>query len=376
VNLWTHVDWSRLTAYLANELSPDDHAALEAWIAAHPQRADAIARVRAAWALAGSPKPYAWDLASMRTAVDQARMAEGQTAIATPSSRIAGVSRRMARRTPSSRGSLRVRRLVALGAAVALGVAVVIAEKYLTTSSTSAPRIYHTAAEQQATVTLADGSRVTLAPQTTLEVDGAFGGTTRTVTLRGEALFDIAHRGGAPFTVRAGRVVTRVLGTTFDVKYYDGDPNVRVTVATGKVSTGATRAPITLTAGTIAYVTDSTVNASTVRDVSAYTEWTTGTLRFDEVTIPALLQSVGRWYGVQFQLSDSSLATGHVTLTIAHKTQAEALVMLETLLDVTMTFDRGANGVPVVMLHPRRGVHSPTRRESPAISTPKPEVGR
>ena len=89
---------------------------------------------------------------------------------------------------------------------------------------------------------LTDGTTVTLKGKSQLEVATDFNHQTRTVTLRGEAFFEVAHNADKPFLVLTGDVVTKVLGTSFTVKSTllgvntEGVKNVEVEVTTGKVS--------------------------------------------------------------------------------------------------------------------------------------------
>lgn len=91
---------------------------------------------------------------------------------------------------------------------------------------------YKTAVGEQRTVTLADGSTVTLNTATEIAVD--YGPGERIVRLvRGQALFDVAHAADRPFSVIvAGRKVT-ALGTLFEVRL-DKD-RLRVTLLRGRV---------------------------------------------------------------------------------------------------------------------------------------------
>jgi hypothetical protein len=58
----------------------------------------------------------------------------------------------------------------------------------------------------------------------------------REVFLEGEAFFEVSHNPSSPFMVYANGVITKVLGTSFNVKAYQSDVNVTVSVKTGKVS--------------------------------------------------------------------------------------------------------------------------------------------
>src|SRR5690606_23322087 len=59
---------------------------------------------------------------------------------------------------------------------------------------------------------------------------------TREVRLKGEAFFNVHRDPEKPFMVYADEVVTRVLGTSFNVRAYEDDGEITVAVRTGKVS--------------------------------------------------------------------------------------------------------------------------------------------
>jgi transmembrane sensor len=83
-------------------------------------------------------------------------------------------------------------------------------------------------------VSLPDGSLVWLKGKSSLESPVAFAGNTRSVTLQGEALFEVAKDPRHPFIIQCGHVTTTVLGTSFNLK--SSPDRVELTVLTGKVS--------------------------------------------------------------------------------------------------------------------------------------------
>jgi len=85
-------------------------------------------------------------------------------------------------------------------------------------------------------VTLEDGSKVTLHPQSELRFPTHFTPHQREVFLTGEAFFEITENAARPFLVNAGQLVTKVLGTSFRVRAQPDSPEVEVSVKTGKVS--------------------------------------------------------------------------------------------------------------------------------------------
>lgn len=85
-------------------------------------------------------------------------------------------------------------------------------------------------------VTLNDQSTVTLEPGSTIVYPAAFKGDKRTVQLIGDAFFEITRNPDQPFLVYSGKIITRVLGTSFRIKTNSKDKALEVEVVTGKVS--------------------------------------------------------------------------------------------------------------------------------------------
>lgn len=85
-------------------------------------------------------------------------------------------------------------------------------------------------------VVLEDGSEVTLKPESSLYYPQHFSPKARIVVLSGEAFFNVTKNPSQPFLVYTGELVTRVLGTSFNVKSYNSAKSVEVSVVTGRVS--------------------------------------------------------------------------------------------------------------------------------------------
>ena len=86
------------------------------------------------------------------------------------------------------------------------------------------------------TILLNDGTSVVLDPGSVLKYPQLFKPDIREVFLSGQAFFEVAHDASRPFLVQAGDIITRVLGTSFTVRNYEGENSVLVQVKTGKVS--------------------------------------------------------------------------------------------------------------------------------------------
>ncbi|QIA06544.1 FecR family protein [Draconibacterium halophilum] len=82
---------------------------------------------------------------------------------------------------------------------------------------------------------LPDGSVVTLNNDSKLLFPKKFKGSTREVTIIGEAFFDVQRNPEKPFVINAGNAQVKVLGTSFNVSAYPEAETVEVIVETGKV---------------------------------------------------------------------------------------------------------------------------------------------
>lgn len=96
------------------------------------------------------------------------------------------------------------------------------------------------------TLTLDDGSTVTLAPGSTLHLDAPWP-ETRAVTLDGTARFAVEHDGRRPFTVTTPQATVTVLGTVFTVYARQRDAT-RVQVESGRVAVARGAQEVVLTA--------------------------------------------------------------------------------------------------------------------------------
>jgi ferric-dicitrate binding protein FerR (iron transport regulator) len=273
--------------------------------------------------------------------------------------------------------------VTALAAVAALVVAGFFTAGWMTARRTTpsqdvAYTTYSTRNAQIAHVTLGDGTRVTLAPNTTFGVSRDFA-TTRDVQLSGQAYFDVAAAAHVPFLVHTGTVTTRVLGTRFDVRRYPDDQATRVVVLQGKVAV-AGRQGVTLAAGGLGRVSDSIATATTVGDAPSYAAWTTGGLSFRDVPATELLDVVGHWYGLEFRTTDSALVRQTIVAQLkTGETRVEALNLIEKLLGATLTFTTTSHGVDVVTIAPRRTARR-TAPQPPGVRDPLipqvQEVGR
>src|SRR5690606_27544496 len=95
---------------------------------------------------------------------------------------------------------------------------------------------HSTSAGERQRVTLADGTVVTLAPESRLRVSIHFGRGDGSLWLDGEAYIQATHNPGKPLMVHTTHGVARELGTTYVVRAYADQQYVDVAVSEGRVS--------------------------------------------------------------------------------------------------------------------------------------------
>ena len=184
------------------------------------------------------------------------------------------------------------------GGAVAAALAVVAFQPGMIRPASSAYTVA-TANGERKTVTLGDGTRIELGGGTTVRLDSA---DDRVAALdRGEAVFHVRHDAARPFTVTAGGVAVRDLGTIFDLGITDAQ--VRVAVAEGSVMVRPEREALHLGAGEAAARDTRSGTITRARVAPALVGgWRTGNLSFDGARVGDVAAALTRLYGTELVL--------------------------------------------------------------------------
>jgi len=177
------------------------------------------------------------------------------------------------------------------------------------------PLHYQTARGEMKTLTLEDGSVLTL--NTDTSVDVMFSDDERQVALiEGEVFFDVAKAPERPFLIDAGEGQVRVLGTSFGIERRQGI--VEVAVSEGTVWVGnsaqADASESILTPGMIGYVSENGVMVETsgVEAIDQRLLWREGRLRFDDTPLRDVAAEFNRYNTIQLAITDE--ATGDIEI--------------------------------------------------------------
>ncbi|AYL96590.1 FecR family protein [Mucilaginibacter celer] len=159
-------------------------------------------------------------------------------------------------------------------------------------------------------VVLSDGTQVWLNPNSSISYSkNNFADTSREVSITGEAFFDVSHDAAKPFKVTSGRIVTRVLGTAFNITAYKTEKNIRVLLVRGKVQvTSGKQHRVLLPGQLLSYNNyNSSIDVNNVAIDGKMEAFTSGKMVFDNLPLSAALKRIADAYNVNIDLKDSSV---------------------------------------------------------------------
>ena len=337
---------SVLDRSLAGECSGEEVTRVYAWVAASPDHAAELAKLREIRDVAASR--LVWNVNGMWEAL-RGRLAEEEVSWAAPQRRSPMASAERASETPRS-----LRWNVRLGVSALVSGAVILTASWAFAHVRTASRAadpesayitYTTRPGERATVTLPDGNTVALNVASRLEVPVKYRAGYHTVRLvEGEALFTVAHHSATAFTVISGTTTTRVLGTSFVVRKYPTDPATTVAVDEGRVAVGR----LVVAAQHLVEISPEGTTQVRMANPSEFA-FASGTLVIRPTTLSKEIPELDRWYDAEIRLGDPALAgetfQGHFG--------AGSLADLSTLLQ--MMFDvRIVREGRVLTLYPKK----------------------
>jgi ferric-dicitrate binding protein FerR (iron transport regulator) len=155
---------------------------------------------------------------------------------------------------------------------------------------------------QKLTITLPDGSTAKLNSESSIEYPSVFDKEVRKVTIIGEVFFDITTNEDWPFIVSSKDVLTKVLGTSFNVSSYSDEEYIKVALVEGTVEVSAKdKAAVSLSPSEMAVIHEDEKEIIIKDfDIRKETAWKDNIIYFDGVTFDEMQRRLERWYNVEF----------------------------------------------------------------------------
>ncbi|MGL4303939.1 MAG: FecR family protein [Sphingomonas sp.] len=195
------------------------------------------------------------------------------------------------------------------------------------------------------TITLSDGSRVTLDTNSTLAI--AYSASERRLTLEhGRARFDVAHDAKRPFVVTAGSGMVIAHGTVFDVDLQG--PRVTVSLLRGSVevrnaATGEAKRGRLLAPGQRLALEQRMPPGVPVALRASETRWPTGMLSFEGAPLIEVVAAANRYNSTQIILADPAIGALRFTGTFAATDAPGFARMLAATFNLDLSRDDHGN---------------------------------
>ncbi len=325
----------QLDQYFAGELRPDEAAHLQEWIDSDIEIAQCVQAIRSPWTPPG------------RTMIDVDAAFHNVRNQYTDRVQPVQRQRRAGRRMMPILASLAT-------IMVAIGGAWFAFHQTQTFSNNHGAqwKSYVTARGQRGEVYLADGTKVTLAPDTRIRVRQDGLGADRHVELTGSAYFDVVHDIRRPFVVRTADGIIEELGTAFAVETMPSEHATHVVVTSGRVTIRSfdsassaidpTSYARVLSAGDAGVIERSGLTSVTNNvNVPQMLAWLRGEHHFVSAPLSRIVATIERWYDVRVEYANPEMARIPLTIDLPNGSIDEIFELITQTLN--LQFERRGN---------------------------------
>lgn len=179
--------------------------------------------------------------------------------------------------------------------------------------------------------TLPDGTFVRLNAGSSLKYPVSFGKGERLVELNGEAWFEVKKDKRHPFVVSTSDINIKVLGTSFNCSAYNSDNRIETALVEGivEISGKNGKNKFLIEPGELAVFSkqEKTIEKAQT-NLDKYIAWKSGKLMFRDDPMDKVIEKLGRWYSVQFQVADPEILRYTYSATFSGESLDQVLKML------------------------------------------------
>lgn len=188
-------------------------------------------------------------------------------------------------------------------------------------------------------IQLPDGSTAILYPGSGIKFPKTFKNNRRDVKLDGEAFFNVVKDSLNIFSVSAGDMIVKVLGTSFNIEAYSDSDRYNVIVEEGKVAVFNQKNEQNLTkllAGDMAsFITSGDKILKSVNKDVNYKAWRTGKILFDDADLDEIAITLSKVFMIDIEVR-SPLEDQRLTVTFDNRNLEYILETIKATLDITI----------------------------------------
>lgn len=215
----------------------------------------------------------------------------------------------------------------------------VVSGLYFYNSSQSSSSLLVASEDRTIDKQLEDGTKINLNQFSTITYEDTKDGT-RKVALQGDAFFDVVRDESRPFVIKTDAVDVKVLGTSFYVDAREGEDEVQVIVASGKVEMKAGGQQVVLTKGEVGTFNKVSQQLSEKqnKDVN-YMAWKTNRLTYEEALLEKVVYDLERTFHADITLKPAGLKNCMLTATYEGQKLGSIIRILEKTLNLKATIN-------------------------------------
>ncbi len=206
---------------------------------------------------------------------------------------------------------------------------------FFTTSQTNQVQVI--AQNRGEVITLPDSSTITLNKGASLTYPKAFSTKNRTVSLSGEAFFEITRNEAKPFIINLSQSNVEVLGTSFNINANNNNNQIEVVVNTGKVkfSDASLSKSVILTKGEKGILMKNTnmLTKTFNNDVNVLA-WKTRKIVFNNTELDKVIKTINGLYEAQISFSTDISINCNVTVSFENQSLEAVLSVLKLTLNL------------------------------------------
>ena len=314
-NSFGHIDPELLVRFLSGECNEQERQTVDRWLEADPENKKYFTELSTLWNTSESSGSF-----------QKQWLKEDWSKV---QSRIDAIRTKAPNKVAKQRSL--VYTLARLAAVVVLGIGIYFFAQQL---SNRTPLQKTIASAGIKTLTLPDGSKVSLNTNAKLIHPETFDAETREVILEGEAFFEIMPDAKKPFLIRTNNVTTEVVGTSFSVN--SNTNRIVVTVVTGKVMLYEDRhSAIAMVAGEQGIYGDRILEKRINTDLN-FLSWKTNILTFQNTPLTKVVDDLNRHYGRKIRIASDTLEHCTLTSTFQDQTLEDILQELQVLFSIEL----------------------------------------
>lgn len=194
-------------------------------------------------------------------------------------------------------------------------------------------------AGQIGTVTLGDGTKAKIGPETKIFIPDGFPTKVRAIRVDGTAQFDVAPNQKLPFRVVAKRTQIIATGTSFVVSAYPGDSAVAVLVREGSVTVKSGKQSSIVQANQTLFVDRSTVRAATADERADAFGWTDGHVAVSHKQLRDVVAQLTRWFNLDIKVPDLKLLDRDAGFSVSLDSSRAAIGQVEQSAHVKFAYE-------------------------------------